>query len=124
MKKQFPLTDDKIKAERLVEAAKGNIRKYLKRERNKATPDSVDYWDFDCAFGKNPESAQPIHTGEIIQSIDLAKEKQYDSFYIQILAKPAHWTEEQKRKRGIRIENSEENSQPVNPLYKGWKKDN
>ncbi|MGB0744732.1 MAG: DUF6172 family protein, partial [Opitutales bacterium] len=38
MKKTFPLTHSKIKPERQLEAVKGEISKYLKRERRKKLP--------------------------------------------------------------------------------------
>ena len=52
MKKTFELTHPKIKLARRVDAVKHEVKKYLKRERNKKLPADADYWDFDCKFGK------------------------------------------------------------------------
>ena len=87
MKKIFKLTHPKTKVARLVEAAKNDIRKYLKRERKKNLPDGVDFWDFDCKFGPSPEESKEIHWSEISKYIDEADELQLESFYVEILAK-------------------------------------
>ena len=50
MKKTFELTHPKIKVERMVEAVKHEVKKYLKRERNKTLPEDADYWDFDLSL--------------------------------------------------------------------------
>lgn len=92
MKKTFKMTHEKIKRERLVEAIRHEIKKYIKRERNKSLPDGVDFWDFDCKFGPDPENAKEIHVAEITKSIDQAQELQLEAFYLEILAKPGHRT--------------------------------
>jgi hypothetical protein len=65
MKKTFQLTHPKIKTARLVEAARADIKKYLKRERGKELPEDVDFWDFDCKFGPTIAEAKKIHVAEI-----------------------------------------------------------
>lgn len=92
MKKTFTLTHPKKKKDRLVEAVRHDIKKYIKRERNKALPEGVDFWDFDCKFGHTEEDAQVIHVSEITKSIDKIEELQLESFYLEILAKPGHRT--------------------------------
>jgi hypothetical protein len=87
MKKIFKLTDPKKKPERQVEAVKFEIKKYIKRERNKKLPEGIDYWDFDCKFGDTSESANPIHISEINKSIDHQFQNKKESFYIEILVK-------------------------------------
>ena len=90
MKKTFHLTHPKIKKERLVEAVRHEINKYLKRERNKSLPEGADFWDFDCKFGPDLENAKEIHVAEITKCIDRVQEQQLEMFYLEILAKPAH----------------------------------
>ncbi|WP_426414691.1 DUF6172 family protein [Aestuariirhabdus sp. LZHN29] len=87
MKKTFTLTHDTIKYPRLVEAVKHEVKKYLKRERNKALPKGVDFWDFDCRFGTTEAEAAEIHVSQINKSIDQVAEQQLESFYLEILAK-------------------------------------
>jgi hypothetical protein len=88
MKKTFKLTNEKIKPERLVEAIKHEIRKYLKRERKRDLPKGMTYWDFDCRFGDDAASSNEIHLSEIDKFIDRAVAKELESFYLEILAKP------------------------------------
>ncbi len=88
MKKTFKLTHPKVKYDRLVEAVKHEVNKYLKRERSKSLPEAVDFWDFDCKFGDTEEEAKTIHIAEIPKAIDKAGERQLESFYVEILAKP------------------------------------
>jgi len=88
MKKTFALTHPKIKYDRLVEAVRHDIKKYIKRERNKSLPENVDFWDFDCKFGFTEEDVKEIHLSEISKCIDQIEEKKLESFYLEILAKP------------------------------------
>ena len=90
MKKNFTFTHPKIKRPRLVEAIKHEVKKYLKRERNKKLPPGVDFWDFDCRFGADEASSDIIHVSAINKSIDQADAQQLESFYLEILAKPGH----------------------------------
>ena len=90
MKKTFKLTHPKIKRDRLVEAVRHDVKKYIKRERNKKLPEGVDFWDFDCKFGNTAEDAKTIHLTEINKFIDQADEQQLETFYLEILAKPGH----------------------------------
>ncbi len=90
MKKTFPLEDPKHKPARIVESIKAEVRKYLKREHRKVLPEDVDFWDFDCRAGKDAETAEPVHVSDIVKPIDRASEENWDSIYIEILAKPGH----------------------------------
>jgi Family of unknown function (DUF6172) len=90
MKKTFKLTDSKLKKDRLVEAIRADINKYIKRERRKQLPEGVDFWDFDCKFGHTVEAAKEIHLSEISKCIDQAVGQQLESFYLEILAKQGH----------------------------------
>ena len=90
MKKTFKMTHPKIKVPRLVEAIKYEVKKYIKRERRKSLPPDVDFWDFDCRFGADEASSEVIHLSAVNKSISLAEEKQFESFYLEILVKPGH----------------------------------
>ena len=89
MKKVFSLTHEKIKTPRLVDSIKHELKKYLKRERNKALPDGADFWDFDCKYGGTEQAAEVIHLSEINKYMDEAEKNALASFYLEILAKPA-----------------------------------
>jgi hypothetical protein len=88
MKKTFVLSHPKIKLPRLVDAIKHEVKKYLKRERNKSIVEGADFWDFDCRFGVDKDSAEVIHLGSINKHIDEAEKNELESFYLEILAKP------------------------------------
>lgn len=92
MKKSFPLSDPKHKPARVVEAIKAEIRKYLKRERRKALPEGVDFWDFDCRVGPDADSSEPVHVSKITKPVDAAFRENREAVYIEILAKPGHRT--------------------------------
>lgn len=92
MRKTFKLTHPKIKAARLAESARCDVRKYLKRERRRELPEGADFWDFDCRYGPTAEEARVIHVAEIGGCISEAEEQQLESFYVEILAKPARRT--------------------------------
>ena len=92
MKKIFKLTHHKTEMARLVESAKNDIRKYLKRERKKTLPEGADFWDFTCKFGNDIESSKEVHWSDIITLIDKIEEQHLESFYVEIIAIPGHRT--------------------------------
>jgi len=87
MKKTFELVHPKINPARMVDSVKHDVKKYLRRERNKKLPKGADFWDFDVKFGLNQETAEVIRLSEINKSIDTAVEAGATAFYIEILAK-------------------------------------
>ena len=64
MKKTFQLRPEGKNPERVLEAIKHEIRKYLLRERRKPLPAGADYWDFDCRFGASLETAEVMLIGD------------------------------------------------------------
>ena len=90
MKKTFSLSHPRIKAERLVDSLKNEVKKYIKRERNKSLPEDVDYWDFDCKYGHSEAQAQEIHLSKINKCIDEAAGLGLESFYLEVLVKPGY----------------------------------
>ncbi|UUO25493.1 hypothetical protein FGD67_21430 [Colwellia sp. M166] len=96
MKKTFELTHPKIKVARMVESVKHEVKKYIKRERNKSLPEDTDYWDFDCKIGKSAATADVIHVTTINQQVDTLVAEGVTSFYLEILVKPATRSFEEK----------------------------
>ena len=88
MKKTFPLNSPKHQPARVVEQIKSDIRKYLKRERKKALPEGIDFWDFNCKVGQGTADPETKHVEEVIPSIDQAAANGSESIYIEILATP------------------------------------
>jgi len=74
----------------VIDATKHEIRQYLKRERNKALPAGVDFWDFDCRFGLTVEAATVAHPANVTALIDAIAQGAADGFYLELLAKPGH----------------------------------
>ena len=90
MKKTFRLTIEGKNRDRVLDAVKHEIRKYIKRERRRTLPDGVDYWDFDCKFGLTAELAQSTHLATLTALIDTVAQAAGDQFYVEVLAKPGH----------------------------------
>ena len=90
MKKTFQLAVEGKNSDRIVDAVKHEIRKYVKRERRRELPAGVDFLDFDCRFGLTPESAEAVHLNSVIAAIDGAVKEGAASCYVEILAKPGH----------------------------------
>lgn len=90
MKKTFQLTIEGKNRDRVLEATKHEIRKYIKRERSKTLPEGVDFWDFDCKFGTRPDNAQGVHFATLTDLIDAVANEGGAAFYLELLAKPGH----------------------------------
>ena len=88
MKKTFSFEHPKKKRPRVVEAIKYELKKYIKRERNKKLPENVDFWDFDCRYGVNESSSTIIHISEINKVISEANVEGLDTFFLEVLVKP------------------------------------
>ena len=88
MKKIFKLTDPKKHEDRVLEGVKHEIRKYVKREKNKKLPDSkYTYWGFDCKIGETPSSAKAVDLEALIKELDAIKSSGATECYVEILAK-------------------------------------
>ena len=88
MKKTFKINIEGKNRERVLEATKHEIRQYIKRERHKALPEGVDFWDFDCRFGLSEDAAISAHPANITALIDAAALDGADAFYLELIAKP------------------------------------
>ena len=87
MKKNFPLHIEGKNPDRVLEAVKHEIRKYFKRERNRALPKEVDFWDFDCKLGLSVESAEVVKVSAVVESLDALAKEGAASVYVEILSK-------------------------------------
>lgn len=88
MKKVFQVNVPNKKPDRQIEAIRYEINKYLARERRKALPEDVDFWDFNCRFGESESTATPITVLQIKDKITEIISDKKTSFYVEILAKP------------------------------------
>ena len=88
MKKIFKLTDENKHEDRVLEAVKNDIRKYVKREKKKKLEDAkTTYWDFDCKIGASADMAKVIEFDALIKALDGLKAMGVTECYVEILAK-------------------------------------
>ena len=87
MKKNFPLQIEGKNPDRVLEAVKHDIRKYFKRERNRALPKEVDFWDFDCKVGLTAETAEGVKVSAVIETVGVLAAEGAASVYVEILSK-------------------------------------
>ena len=90
MKKTFQLDIEGKNRDRVLEATKHEIRKYVKRQRRVPLPAGVDFWDFDCRFGTTAENATVVHFATITELIDAVAKEGGNSFYLELLVKNGH----------------------------------
>ncbi len=89
MKKTFELHAANKKPERVIDSIKNELRKYLKRERNKKLPEDALFWEFECRFGQNIDTAENLNASELIKALDRAYEASWERCYIEIISKPS-----------------------------------
>jgi len=88
MKKIFKFTDPKKHEDRVLEAIKSDIRKYVKREKKKDLPDKATmYWDFDCRIGASADDARVVAYEELIKELDVVKNSGARTVYIEVMVK-------------------------------------
>ena len=115
MKKVFQLTDPKKHADRVLEAIKHDIRKYVKREKRKDLADpETTYWDFDCKIGVSDDEADVIVYEELLKALDTLQATGATQVYIEIMAKVVT-----KPPRPIKEEAVDENSTEEKPAEEG-----
>lgn len=87
MKKTFNLVHPKIKAPRIVDSIKHEIKKYQKKETSQSLPKDMKYWSFDCKVGQTEESASVVLVADISRAIDDLLENKAKSIYVEMEAK-------------------------------------
>jgi CCR4-NOT transcriptional regulation complex NOT5 subunit len=88
MKKIYKLTDEKKHEDRVLEAVKNDIRKYVKREKKKDLSDKKTmYWDFDCKVGTSSADAKVVAYEELIKALDAVKATGATEAYVEVMAK-------------------------------------
>ena len=90
MKKLFPLSQPGRADARVLEAVKGDLRKYLKRERRKKIPEGFTQWDFNCRVGPDATAAAPVQVVDLIKAIDAVAAGGGNQVYVEILAAAGH----------------------------------
>ena len=88
MRKTFPLTIEGRHPDRVLDAIKHEIRKYLQRERRRPVPEGAQFWDFDCRIGATQDAADPVSVTELKPRLDALARDGLASVYLEILARP------------------------------------
>ncbi|WP_066098416.1 DUF6172 family protein [Xanthomonas massiliensis] len=89
MRKTYQLDIEGKHRDRLLEASKHDIRRYLRRERRKALPAGADFWDFDVRVGADEADARAVDVAGLIPAVDALVAAAHDRFYVEILSRPA-----------------------------------
>ena len=92
MRKTYRLDIEGKNRDRLLEASKHDIRKYVRRERGCALPDGVDFWDFDCKFGSDEAASSAVHFAALTSLIDTLAREGGKQFFVQVVTKHGHRT--------------------------------
>lgn len=92
MRKTYLLNIEGKNRDRLLDASKHDIRKYVKRERSRPLPEGVDFWDFDCKFGSNEATASVVHFATLMGLIDTVAQEGSEQFYVEVVTKHGHRT--------------------------------
>ena len=90
MKKTFALAQEGKHPDRLRDAIKNDIRKYIKRERGRALPKGVEFWDFDCRIGASESESAIAHVAELNGLVDSVASGGSEGVYVEILSKHGH----------------------------------
>lgn len=90
MRKTYLLRIEGKNPDRLLDASKHDIRKYIRRERRKALPAGADFWDFDTRSGTDEASATVVPFPDLIHSIDALVASGATGFYVEVFSKPGH----------------------------------
>jgi hypothetical protein len=89
MKKTFALRPEGKNPDRVLDALKHELRKYMKRERRRDLPEGADFWDFDGKLGVDQSSAEVVHPSALTVQLDALAKAGAEQVYVELLAKPA-----------------------------------
>ena len=90
MKKTYPLQVEGKHPDRVLDALKHDLRKYVRRERRRDLPEGVDFWDFACRCGLSQEESEPVHLAELNARVDAVAQAGASQVYVEILARHGH----------------------------------
>jgi Family of unknown function (DUF6172) len=90
VRKTYLLNVEGKNRDRLLDAAKHDIRKYVKRERSRPLPPGVDFFDFDCKLGASEGAAAALHFATLMASVDALVKDGADQFYVEVVTKHGH----------------------------------
>jgi len=86
MNKTYKLIEEKRDKDRVVEAIKHEVRKYIKREKNKPLPTGVDFWKLECKISKDSNELAFVEFQNLINTIDILVSEEAEVLNIEILS--------------------------------------
>ncbi len=86
MNKTYKLLEKKRTKDRVVDAIKYDIRKYIKREKNKPLSEGVDFWKMECKISKDSDSLAFVEYTNIIKTIDILVKEEALAINVEILS--------------------------------------
>lgn len=86
MNKTYKLIEEKRTKDRVVEAIKHEIRKYIKREKNKPLKDGVDFWKMECKISKDSDELVFVEFNDLVKTIDTIVLNEATTLNIEILS--------------------------------------
>ncbi len=86
MNKTYKLIEEKRNKDRVVEAIKHEVRKYIKREKNKSLPKDVDFWKLECKISKDSDELAFVEFQNLIKTIDTLVLEEAKILNIEILS--------------------------------------
>ena len=89
MRKTFALRPEGKNPDRVLDAVKHELRKYMKRERRRELPAGAHFWDFDCKLGRDQGSAEVLHPNALTAQLDALAKSGAEQAYVELLAKAA-----------------------------------
>ena len=90
VRKTFKLQVEGKHPDRVLDAIKHEVRKYVKRQRRVPLPVGVDFWDFSCKFGSAEETAEAVHLAEIVKRMDAAAAEGAAQCFVELVAIEGH----------------------------------
>lgn len=90
MKRKFDLSVENKHPDRVLESIKYEVRKYIKREKNKQLPEGIDFWKIECKFSKNDEALNDVKFEDITKLINEASIEKCHNINIELVSTPGH----------------------------------
>jgi len=88
VRKTYQLNIEGRHRDRVLDAIRHDISKYLKRQRRAALPPGANFWDFDCRFGLSKDSATAAELARLKDLIAAAAQEEASALYVEILPRP------------------------------------
>lgn len=99
MKKTYRLAIEGKNRDRLLDAARHDIRKYQHRELRRPLPEGFDVWEFDCRFGADESLAETVSVRELQALITAITQGGADAFYVELRARAAKRSDRPRTER-------------------------